>query len=888
MKKIYIFLFLFFLFNIFFVKEVYGLQFYKYQNNPLNISLIDDYSYILQVDVYEKNNNGCFGIAAAKKSNESFYSLVNIESRDCVNWVMKKEVLRLGRDITNPRLFVDTNNQKILFFTIQDDQDFYRIYSTNCDNNLNCSNDVNLILNPNKNDYTEKNGYFGAKILRYQDKYYMFYGVWGSDGFKIRLAYSDNLQSWTKCQFNLISDDADGPFPLISDNSLFLFYHKSNSSGIKLAKANLPISCNMIFQDQGYQLIKGSTYDAKHLIFPSVLFENNDFKLFYSGLSSFNNWSLNLACTDSVCGFNLPTPTLIPSPTITPTPTPTKIPIIILPGFMGSWNKRAILHNEDVNYNDWKLAPFVKEYNGLINTLKNLGLKENEDFYVFAYDWRKPVLETVENLNSFINSHLSQTFNKFSLVGHSLGGLVARIYTQKYKDKVNKIISVGSPHQGVVQVYKPIEAGEIDRENTLLWLAQKMILILNKNTIESDRQTITNKFPVTYDLFPTFDLIKNKKNQINPISSLNVKNTLLNQFNQSINEIYDIFTAIYGEKDKNTPSEFLIDSPNLIDQVLGNYQDGYPIETHFDYGDYTVLTKSAKQDEDAEKLVFDHGEIITKKEAIKKILDLLGINYNEEKIVEGEKTNIARSLIFLIKSPARMSVNFNNNIYEENDGIIFIPNAETGGYQLNVQGTDFGQYQVIIGQISDNNDIWEIINGEITNNPPDQQIDTYFINYNNENSYSIFPTSTPTLVPTLTLTPTKIFEPINTPTNTPTNTLILSQTTNQSTASNNSNSSSTSNSNKQISSKPTPTPTLILFSKIDNETNKNLNNDNNGKILGEKTEKKEVNQLKNKKSNNFIYYSILGIIIFFIFLIFKMYNIFHDKIKDFTSDSNKK
>lgn len=873
-----------FLIILFIKKDVYGNNF----SNPI-ISNYVDKNYEVKNSrspavLYE---NGILKMWFMNDFNSS-WNIDYLESFDGINWKkpLDNPVLNSDADeteIMGPTIIKVNNLYHLWYFSLKNNNSTYFIRYAYSYDGLNWHKNPNKILFPTYS--WELKGLVNPYVLYVDNKFKMWYGAWGNDGLW-RIGYAESYDgiNWFKNEnpLNILPNlqHVGNHSIKFINNKYYLWYVTGNGfqesiyrlSSIDGINWNCELKDCLIFNKNGIDYPNQILNDLDTVIY------NNKIFIYFTGRHN-NLWTIGLLID------NLE---LFPSTTFTPTPTPTKIPIIILPGFMGSWNKEAILHNGNVNYTEWKLAPFVKEYNGLINTLKNLGLKENEDFYVFAYDWRKPVLETVENLNSFINSHLSQTFNKFSLVGHSLGGLVARIYTQKYKDKVNKIISVGSPHQGVVQVYKPIEAGEIDRENTLLWLAQKMILILNKNAIESDRQTIANKFPVAYDLFPTFDFLKNKNNQIIPISSLNVKNTLLNQFNQSLNEIYDIFTAIYGEKDKNTPSEFIIDSPNLIDQVLGNYQDGYPIETHFDYGDYTVLTKSAKQDEDAEKLVFDHGEIITKKEAIKKILDLLGINYNEEKIVEGEKTNIARSLIFLIKSPAKMSINFNNNIYEENDGIIFIPNAETGSYQLNVQGTDFGQYQVIIGQISDNNDIWETINGEITNNPPDQQIDTYFINYNNENSYSIFPTSTPTLTSTpaltSTLTPTKIFDPTNTPKNIP----ILSQTTNQSTTSNNSNNLLTSNSNEQISSKPTPTPTLILFSKIDNETNKNLNNDNNRKILGEKTEKKEINQLKNKKSNNFIYYSILGIIIFFIFLIFKMYNIFHDKIKYLAFNSNKK
>jgi len=777
MKKILLGLLLF----LIFVFPVEAFEFVKNSNNPLNITYLNDYAYPFNAHIY-KEDNRCKGILTTRRPTETYYSLVAIESEDCFNWMMTKEILNIGQDISNPRLFINTDGTKKIYFTKTDGKDFYRIYSTDCDNNLNCSSDVNLVLDPNPSDLTERNGYFASYVIKIDTHYYMFYGVWGKDGFKIRMAYSDSLESWQKCPDNLISDGSDGPFPYLENNNLYLFFHKSNSSGIKLAKTSLPLSCDSIFEDLGYQLTPNQSSDVRHLVFPSVVQEDTGLKLYYSGADWNWNWSLNLACTGGSCISSTPTPTFSPTPTLTPTqtPTPIKTPIIIIPGFMASWNKDAILHNQSVSQSDWKLASFVKEYKGLINTLKNLGYEENKNLFVFAYDWRKPLLNIVDDFNNYLNN-LSINNLQFSIVGHSLGGLVGRIFAQKNKSQVNRIITVGSPHQGVVQVYKPLEGGEIDRDNTFLWLAEKIILFLNKSTVESDRVTIANKFPVAKDLFPTFSFLKDLSGKEIPIENMSVKNSLLFSYNQNFSDIFPLFTAIYGEKDKNTPAGFIIEPQNSLDLLLGNYSDGKPKESYFDLGDYMVLSNSARQDTDSEKLNFDHGEIITKKEPIKKILSLLNINFSDEQIVEGQITKISPSLIFLIKSPATMKVEFNNNTYIENDGIIFIPDAQSGNYYLKVQGVDQGEYEVIIGQISENNDLWENIKGEIVQAPTDFQIDSYSIDYNNQTAVSMFPT--PTSAPTATPTPIPTESPTIIPALTPTTipqTINLSSSTNSS------------------------------------------------------------------------------------------------------------
>jgi len=239
--------------------------------------------------------------------------------------------------------------------------------------------------------------------------------------------------------------------------------------------------------------------------------------------------------------------------------------------------------------------------------LKNLGYQENQDFFVFPYDWRKPVKRTTVDLNTF------------------------------------------------------------------LFLAQKLILVLNKSTIEPDRETIKKGFPVALDLFPTFNFLKDKNGKEIPIHSLSIrKNTLLN-YNSTFSQIFDIFTAIYGEKGEQTPAGYKIESPSVLDQLLGNYTDGKPIDIWHEKCDYTVLSKSANQDSDSQMLSFDDGEITTEKESIKKIFDTLNIDYFDDKIVSGQKTKILPSLIFLIQSPAKMKVLFDGQTFEEEDGIIFIP-----------------------------------------------------------------------------------------------------------------------------------------------------------------------------------------------------------------------
>jgi len=811
---------------VFLAGPVKAFDFVKSSNNPLSIKYINDYVYPQQADIY-KEDSLYKGILTARRSTESYNSLVAIESTDGINWQMTKEIFNIKEDVSNPRLFTDIQGNKKLLFAKRDGTDFYRIYSSDCNTNLNCSN-IQLLLDPNKNDSSEKNGYFAPLPIIINDNYYLFYGVWGSDGFKIRMAISSNFQTWNKCSTNLISGGADGPFPLIEDSSLYLFYHRSDGSGIKLAKTSLPLTCNSVFDDQGYLLTKGTTYDIRHLIFPSVIKENSGLKLYYSGADSNWNWSLNLACTGEACLL----------PTATPTPI-VKTPIVIIPGFMASWNKEAILHNQSVDYNQWHLFSFIKEYNGLITTLKNLGYEENKNLFVFTYDWRKKLDNIADDLNNYLDKLTTNNqfpTTNFQLIGHSLGGLVARVYSEKYldKNKVEKLVTVASPHYGVVQVYKPLEAGEIDRENSFLWLTEKIIINLNRGLFQTDKEIIQNILPVAYDLFPTFSFLKDENGQSIDSNSLKISNQTLNTYNKDFSKIFPFFTAIYGEKDElSTVAGYEVTTASSLNQLFGNYQDGQPIETFKDKGDYLVLSQSAKNnDDDSYNLPLDHGELIYKKEAIKKILDTLEINYQDSQIIEGEKTIISPSLIFFIKSPATIEVTIDDKKYLEDEGVIFIDNAPSGNYQLKVKGTESGSFQVIVGQITENNDVWEEINGK-TNN---EQVDTYQ-----------FPSPTPTA----TIIPT----PTATPSLTPTPTAISTSSPSSNNSSNNSNSSS------PISNQPLFTSNKSLISSLTdiNPSPTITSSKTKGMVLGSQIKK------QTKKKNNLLEIIISAIPILSVF-----------------------
>jgi len=732
MKKVVIFC----LFFVFFFPTVTKTEaaFIRYSNNPI---LKPEQNYEI---------NGLYAPSVVYKNNQyymwysslqgSIFTISQAISTDGYSWL---------KSANNPVIVPDTSNTVICEKGVHDPDvlwnsnlnKFQIWYVVNCEpqstgtprywvkygespDGINWSIQQSPVLSPSL--AWEQEGISFPTVILDEPIYEMWYSGRDSGGsWKIGYATSPDGKNWTKHPQNpLISPTQTwevshiGGSDVIKENNSYTMYYHGAPIWPPVNLIYATSSDGITWQKPNDNPIITINQTETKISTPDIVKDSFDYKIYYSAIIN-GVWQISLL-TD-----NLPFPT--------PTPTP-NTPIVILPGFLGSWNKEAILHNQTSNSSQWKLNPMVKDYNGIIKTLTNLGRTENQDFFVFTYDWRKGLNNLADDLNDYLNQLTTSNqfpINNFNLIGHSLGGLVARIYAQKYGiEKINKLLTVGSPHQGTAQAYKPVEAGELDRANNLLWLAEKIILALNKDSFETDKETINQILPVAKDLLPTYDYLKNQNNQKIAIQTMQIKNDTLLSYNSNLP---NLLQTIAGEKG-NALSGFKIGQRTILDQLLDFYPDGRPIENHYQIGDYIITSNSAQAGDNQVILNLDHGEIVYKSEGIKKILDVLDVNYQNNLISEGAATQIFPSLIFLIKSPAEMEVNFNGETFHEQDGLIFVENTSTGNYTLNVKGKEKGRYTVIIGQITEQNDRWETIEGEITQIPPASQTDSYQINFN--------------------------------------------------------------------------------------------------------------------------------------------------------------
>jgi pimeloyl-ACP methyl ester carboxylesterase len=416
-------------------------------------------------------------------------------------------------------------------------------------------------------------------------------------------------------------------------------------------------------------------------------------------------------------------------------------PLIFLPGMTACWNKALLTGAEADNWS--LLAParyFV--YRNLLNSFNEAGLEQDEDWYLFCYDWRKPLSQNSQKLKEFIESEVDPS-GEISLVGHSMGGLVARAYSQAYPETVNKLLTVGSPHEGAVQAYPAWEAGQIWEDEGIRKLFSKTLLWANKRAGEHPMETIRRAFPALQDILPTFDFLVDPDDNYKDINTHSQQNETMNDLNQSLTEVTKEKMGIFYGEDQETLETIKISSAtspsaNWVHFVRGLWEDGEPIhecdhilceytdhkkdyskaKIYSDQGDKTVLVKSATiEGVESYDFPLEHDELISKAAPIQQIHDFLGTG-GTAPLPFLEK--LRKALIFWIRSPAKITVSdpqghqagygtsgpeIENAFYDDGADFLLIPNQVEGDYQIKIVGTGEGFYTLFLARLNEENEV---------------------------------------------------------------------------------------------------------------------------------------------------------------------------------------
>ncbi|KKT30844.1 MAG: PGAP1 family protein, partial [Microgenomates group bacterium GW2011_GWC1_44_10] len=410
-------------------------------------------------------------------------------------------------------------------------------------------------------------------------------------------------------------------------------------------------------------------------------------------------------------------------------PENTNIPIIILPGFGGSWDIGAIL--DGTAGNNWNVPSFVKNYDGIMQSFRNAGYVDNTDLFIFPYDWRKPLTNLADDLKSFIDG--KNLTGKIDLIGHSMGGLVARSYAQKYGvERVNKILTAGSPHLGVIDTYGLWEGAKIWDgvwwENVLLEIATEV----NSGADESKVAAIRRVSPSIIDLFPTVPfLISGEVTQ--GIDTMIQKNGYLGTLNQNVGALGDKLTPFWSEDINVTKNNIKITTRSDADSLEGKWEDGKPIEGDAfgkTLGDGTVTKESAVGPfGTGEKLTGWHGDLLSTQNNIGKIFQKLELD--PDFAVSSETDSRRKSFVAILRSPGTLEVcdklliNCNDELglYFPEFKLFILPGYEDEDLSVKVKESGLGSYTLHVGKVEDEG-WWNRAVGNLENAG---QVDKYLV-----------------------------------------------------------------------------------------------------------------------------------------------------------------
>lgn len=376
--------------------------------------------------------------------------------------------------------------------------------------------------------------------------------------------------------------------------------------------------------------------------------------------------------------------------------------IIFLPGMGGSWNERAMVLNQVVPQNEWKMTPFVHNYDLMFEGFDDNGLVKNTDYFVYYYDWRKTLSDQIIDFNNYINGLGIPSGEKIDIVGHSFGGVIGRIWTQENADKVGKVVTLASPNYGAVKVYEMWSGAKISDSYDPSSIALNVLLALQRKNKQTAVETIQSYAPALHDLLPTFDYLKKNGVVVSP-----PQNNFLSNKNVGVSSIFPQLQTVTGLGFKTKEWINLADR-SLFDVALGRWQQGRPISYVETDGDVTVLKKSASFGGDGNiNVVANHGDVPDK--SVNLVLAELGLGVTITEIAN----NYFNGAVFYMGSPATMKVNCGDGDMAETDGFVLVANKNISNCVVKLLGTDNGTYHLVMGNSTDD-ESWKYAEGNIT------------------------------------------------------------------------------------------------------------------------------------------------------------------------------
>jgi len=377
--------------------------------------------------------------------------------------------------------------------------------------------------------------------------------------------------------------------------------------------------------------------------------------------------------------------------------------IILIPGYGASWNTSALMFGAKVKNGDWKMASFSKSYYSSFDDLmKNNDYALNKDYFIWYYDWRNPVAQIVNDFKTYYNSKFTAN-DRVIIVGHSLGGLVGRIFIHDNPlVKVDKLITVGTPHKGALSAYDAWVYGnegditDLSSFGLRSYLIMKMFINNQFKGSVSKAGQIQKLVPMLKDIMPEFNFIK-YKNKFNDYTKWEIKNDYLIAKNKEKN--WDLKGKMYSIIGNGNITKETITLLEKLGKTFGFSKngDGVVLKSSAGIGSSIVEIKNGV-----------HANLMN--EGIDKIAGILGLKTIVKLSVKSLSDNYS-PIIFYAYQGVNMMVKCDNGnaILADEFGMVNV-SAKNKTCKVSVKADKTGTIRIIIGRVDRGGD-WIVKKG---------------------------------------------------------------------------------------------------------------------------------------------------------------------------------
>ncbi len=183
-------------------------------------------------------------------------------------------------------------------------------------------------------------------------------------------------------------------------------------------------------------------------------------------------------------------------------------------------------------------------YKNLYTELSNK-FNSERDVLFFGYDWRKPNSESGNRLATRVKE-----YDRVVIVAHSMGGLVAShmLKDDKAKRRIDKLITLGTPFLGSLEMLTLMANGELDAVGKALeGLGEIGALLADEIIMQPLLREMSRDIPSLYELLPTRQYFTlGNKNYLSRLGRSGVIKKY-NSFDSTKDELFSSFSGLNEE-----------------------------------------------------------------------------------------------------------------------------------------------------------------------------------------------------------------------------------------------------------------------------------------------------------------------------------------------------